>query len=185
MHGAVGDARCAVRQRAVDDGLPLDDVRGGPRPLLGKRGWSVRLSALRCLAGHAARPHRQSPTHLVVIPEQVCRHLSTIRSGITTRWVIRSPSPVQNQLSLAQVDFSLELPLPNRKRKLEFHYSFWNFRSQIEKRKLEFYYSFWNLRSQIEKRKLEFHYSFWNLRSQIEKPKFEWTLQARKNRPVT
>ena len=33
-------------------------------------------------------------------------------------WAIRSPSPVQNQLSLAQVDFSLfvlELPLPNRK----------------------------------------------------------------------
>ena len=23
MHGAVGDARCAVRQRAVDDGLPF------------------------------------------------------------------------------------------------------------------------------------------------------------------
>ena len=26
MHGAVGDARCADRQRAVDDGLPLADV---------------------------------------------------------------------------------------------------------------------------------------------------------------
>ena len=38
-------------------------------------------------------------------------------------WAIRSPSPVQNQLSLAQVDFSLfvlELPLPNRKAEVIF-----------------------------------------------------------------
>ena len=78
MHGAVGDARCAVRQRATSC--------GGRRPSFGrravgdawwatpptwKRGWSVRLSALCCLAGHAACPHWRSPTHLVVIPEQI------------------------------------------------------------------------------------------------------------------
>ena len=32
--------------------------------------------------------------------------------------------------------FVLELPLPNRKAEVKFHYLFWNFRSQIEKRKL-------------------------------------------------
>ena len=52
---------------------------------------------------------------------------------------IPSSSPVQNELSLATPNFSLfvlELPLPNRKAEVIFHYSFWNFRSQIEKRKL-------------------------------------------------
>ena len=41
--------------------------------------------------------------------------------------------------------FVLELPsLPNRKAEVIFHYSFWNFRSQIEKRKLICHNLFWN-----------------------------------------
>jgi len=51
---------------------------------------------------------------------------------------IPSSSPVQNELYLATPDFSLfilELPFPNRKAEAKSHYSFWNFRSQIEKRK--------------------------------------------------
>ena len=51
---------------------------------------------------------------------------------------IRSPSPLQNQLSFAEVDFSLfvlELPLQNEKRKSS---STIRFGSQIEKQKLEF-----------------------------------------------
>ena len=40
--------------------------------------------------------------------------------------------------------FVLELPFPNRKVEVIFHYSFWNFRSQIEKRKLICHNLFWN-----------------------------------------
>ena len=40
--------------------------------------------------------------------------------------------------------FVLELPFPNRKAEVIFHYSFWNFRSQIEKRKLICHNLFWN-----------------------------------------
>ena len=51
---------------------------------------------------------------------------------------IPQSSPVQNELYLATPDFSLfvlELPLPKRKAEVKFHYSFWNFHSQIETRK--------------------------------------------------
>ena len=54
---------------------------------------------------------------------------------------IPSSSPVQNELSLTTPNFSLfvlELPFPNRKAEVIFHYSFWNFRSQIEKWKSYF-----------------------------------------------
>ena len=60
---------------------------------------------------------------------------------------IPSSSPVQNELSLTTPKFSLfvlELPFPNRKAEVIFHYSFWNFRSQIEKRKLICHNLFWN-----------------------------------------
>ena len=60
---------------------------------------------------------------------------------------IPSSSPVQNELSLTTPNFSLfvlELPFPNRKAEVIFHYSFWNFRSQIEKRKLICHNLFWN-----------------------------------------
>ena len=78
MHGAVGDARCAVRQRAVDDGLPLADVlwatRGGPRPLLGKRGWSIcaALPGRSCRAPPPAKPHPP------------CRNPRTVRGEVAT-----------------------------------------------------------------------------------------------------
>ena len=70
---------------------------------------------------------------------------------------IPSSSPIQNELSLTTPHFSLfvlessvpksesgsyislfvlELLFPNRKAEVIFHYSFWNFRSQIEKRNL-------------------------------------------------
>ena len=51
--------------------------------------------------------------------------------------VVASPKRIvinHTQLSL----FVLELPFPNRKAEVIFHYSFWNFRSQIEKRKSHF-----------------------------------------------
>ena len=60
---------------------------------------------------------------------------------------IPSSLPVQNELSLTTPNFSLfvlELPFPNRKAEVVFHYSFWNFRSQIEKRKLICHNLFWN-----------------------------------------
>ena len=50
---------------------------------------------------------------------------------------IPSSSPVQNELSLTTPNFLLfvlELPFPNRKAEVIFHYSFWNFRSQIEEK---------------------------------------------------
>ena len=107
---------------------------------------------------------------------------------------IPSSSPVQNELYLATTNFSpfvLELPLPNRKAEVKFHYLFWNFRSQIETRKpivqnelslatAHFFtvcfgtsvpksksgslYSLfvWNFRSQITKGKLICHNLFWN-----------------------
>ena len=107
---------------------------------------------------------------------------------------ISPSSPIQNELYLATPDFSLfvlELPFPDRKAKVKFHYSFWNFHSQIEKRKpigqnklllatahffiIRFgtsipksksvsyiHYLFWNFRSQIKKRKLICHNLFWN-----------------------
>ena len=86
---------------------------------------------------------------------------------------IPSSSPVQNELSLTT---------PN------FHYSFWNFRSQIEKQKLYFtirfgtsvpksksgsHISLFVLELPFPNRKAEviFHCSFWNFRSRIEKRK--------------
>ena len=59
-------------------------------------------------------------------------------SGSVYFCAIPSSSPVQNQLSFAEVDFSLfvlELPLQNEKRKSS---STIRFGSQIEKQKLEF-----------------------------------------------
>ena len=64
-----------------------------------------------------------------------------------TNATIPSSSQVQNELSLATPHFSLfvlGLPFPNRKAEVKFHYSFWNFRSQIEKRKLICRNLFWN-----------------------------------------
>ena len=75
--------------------------------------------------------------------------------------VVASPKRIvinHTQLSL----FVLELPFPNRKAEVIFHYSFWNFRSQIENRKSYFIIPFWNFRSRIEKRKLICHNLLWN-----------------------
>ena len=69
MHGAVATHGVLFGNvRWTTAFLWLWATRGGPRPLLGKRGWSVRLSVLRCLA---VCPHRQSPTNLVIIPERI------------------------------------------------------------------------------------------------------------------
>ena len=119
---------------------------------------------------------------------------------------IPSSSPVQNELYLATSDFSLfvlELPLPNRKAEVKFHYLSWNFRSQIETRKsivqnelslatAHFFtvcfgtsvpksksgslYSLlvWNFRSQITKGKLICRNLFWN---KFSKRGYHWFLE--------
>ena len=94
-------------------------------------------------------------------------------------WAIRSPSPVQNQLSLAQVDFSLfvlELPIPNRKAEVIF--PLFVLELPLPNRKEEVRISLFVLELPLPNRKSEVGvpYSFCNLRSQIEKPKSNFSL---------
>ena len=63
------------------------------------------------------------------------------KSYFTVRFGTFAPkSKSRSYISL----FVLELPFPNRKAEVIFHYSFWNFRSRIEKRKLICHNLLWN-----------------------------------------
>ena len=112
----------------------------------------IQLSILNC------PPVKTPPTHVPLLVGSQCdappttpsylvrvllRHSVVVDSpkqiviSHTRLFTIRFGTSVPKSKSGSYISlFVLELPLPNRKAEVKFHYLFWNCRSQIENRKL-------------------------------------------------
>ena len=131
-----------------------------------KKSW-VWLMTTRFGLATTTEWRKSTRTHCEFIASNVlmnclnAAYCTTVRVLLRHSVVVASPKPIViNHTQLFTIRFGtfvpksksgsyisllvLELPFPNRKAEVIFHYSFLNFHSQIEKRKLICHNLFWN-----------------------------------------